>query len=215
MPPAWRVHLGRVPYEAAWELQKQLVERRAAGEIPDVLLLLEHDPVVTIGRSARGERAVLPGVPVFEVERGGDLTYHGPGQLVGYPIVALVEERRDLHRFLRDLEEALLRTLRRFEIAGERRPGWTGVWCGERKVASIGVAVRRWVTYHGFALNVSTDLSAFQALRPCGLPGEVMTSMERILGRPLSLAAVADAVAAELADVLGLDLVAAPVPVVT
>jgi lipoate-protein ligase B len=205
--PAWRVDLGRISYEEAWDLQKRLVERRARAEIPDVLLLLEHDPVVTLGRSVRGQRPALAGVPSFEVERGGDLTYHGPGQLVGYPILRLEEGRRDLHRYLRDLEEALLRSLARFGIAGERRDGYTGVWSDGRKLASIGVAVRRWVTYHGFALNVSTDLSAFRLLNPCGLPGEVMTSMAELLGRPISLAAVADSTAAELAGVFDLDLV--------
>lgn len=206
--PAWRVDLGRISYEEAWDLQKRLVERRARGEIPDVLLLLEHDPVVTLGRSVRGQRSVPPGLPTFEVERGGDLTYHGPGQLVGYPILRLEEGRRDLHRYLRDLEEVLLRSLARFGIAAERRAGYTGVWSEGRKVASIGVAVRRWVTYHGFALNVSTDLSVFRLLNPCGLPGEVMTSMTELAGRPISLAAVADSAAAELSGVFELDLLA-------
>jgi lipoate-protein ligase B len=190
-----------------WALQKRLVERRLAGEIPDVLLLLEHEPVVTLGRSVRGARDLLPGVPVFEVERGGDLTYHGPGQLVGYPILLLPEGRRDLGRYLRDLEEALLRTLASFGVRGERRAGHTGVWYGGRKLASIGVAVRRWVTYHGFALNVSTDLQAFRALSPCGLPGDVMGSMAEALREAPRLEDVADAAARALAEVYGLDLV--------
>jgi lipoate-protein ligase B len=125
---------------------------------------------------------------------------------VGYPILALPPARRDVHRYLRDLEEVLVRALARFGIAGERRAGWTGVWCGEHKVASIGVALSRWVTFHGFALNVSTDLAAFRGLRPCGLPAEVMTSMSALLGRPLALEPVTEAVAEELALVFGLNL---------
>jgi lipoate-protein ligase B len=206
----WRVDLGRIAYEEAWTLQKELVERRFREEIPDVLLLLEHEPVVTLGRSVRGERLLLPGVPVFEVERGGDLTYHGPGQLVGYPIFQLDGARRDLHRYLRDLEESLLRALAAFGLAGERRPGLTGVWSAGRKVASIGVAVRRWVTYHGFALNVTTDLAAFQALEPCRMPGAVMTSMADLLGRPVDLGEVADAVTAAMADVFAMELEKVP-----
>jgi lipoate-protein ligase B len=203
----WRVDLGRRPYRSVWELQKRLVERRIAGLVPDLVLLVEHDPVVTLGRSVRGARASLAGVPVYEVERGGDLTYHGPGQLVGYPILQLEGARRDLHRYLRDLEEVLLRALARFGIRAERNPGLTGVWAGGRKLASIGVAVRRWVTYHGFALNVSTDLSAFQSLEPCKLPGAVMGSMAEALGYAPALAEVAGVLAEELEPVFGARLV--------
>jgi lipoate-protein ligase B len=206
MACAWRADLGRVPYGAAWALQKALVKRRTAGLIPDVILFLEHDPVVTLGRAAREERPNPAGVPVFEVERGGGLTCHGPGQLVGYPILALPLARRDVHRYLRDLEEVLLRALARFGIPGRRRAGWTGVWCGEHKVASIGVALSRWVTFHGFALNVTNDLAAFQGLRPCGLPAGVMTSMSALLGEPLAVGPVTEAVAEEMARVFDLEL---------
>lgn len=207
--PAFRVDLGRVEYGAAWALQKRTVERRAAGLVPDTLLVLEHEPVVTLGRRVRqGQtREGLAGVPTFEVERGGDLTYHGPGQLVVYPILLLPEAHRDVVRFLRDLEEAVLRTLLHFGLPGVRREGFTGVWVGERKVASLGVAVRQWVTYHGLSLNVTAEPeAAFHRLSPCGLPGAVMTSMESLAGRPHEVAVVADVLCAQLAQVLALTL---------
>jgi lipoate-protein ligase B len=167
--------LGRVPYQEAYALQQDLVARRLAGTWGDTLLLCEHDPVVTLGRGT--PRASVPelDVPVVEVERGGEATYHGPGQLVGYPILQLAEGARDLHAYLRNLEEVLIRTLAEVGITGSRRPGLTGVWVDERKIGSIGIAVRRWVTWHGFALNLNTDLDAFRAFRPCGLDPAVMT----------------------------------------
>ena len=211
--PAWRVDLGRVPYGDAWALQRALVARRIAGLLPDTLLLLEHDPVVTLGRKVRGEARASAGIPVFEIERGGDLTYHGPGQLVGYPIVLLPEPRRDLGRYLRDLEEIVIRAIGRFGVRGERRAGWTGVWVGERKIASLGIAVKRWVTYHGFALNVTDEpLAAFRKLNPCGLPGAVMTSLESCAQPAPSLAEVTDVIAHEAGVVLGLALETRPAP---
>ena len=167
--------LGRRTYEEAYALQQDLLERRIAGEARDTLVLVEHEPVVTVGRGA--DPAELEGLdlPVVAIERGGEATYHGPGQVVAYPIYALPEERRDLHRYLRDLEEVVLRVLAEVEIEGRRVEGKTGVWIGDRKVASMGVAVRRWVAWHGLALNVHTDLEAFRGFRPCGLDAEVMT----------------------------------------
>ncbi len=167
--------LGRLEYGQAYARQQELLERRIAGEVRDTLILVEHDPVVTLGRGAK--RADLEGLdlPLVEIERGGEATYHGPGQVVAYPIYALPEGRRDLHRYLRDLEEVVIRTLAELELEGQRREGATGVWLGERKVASVGVAVRRWVAWHGLALNVHTDLEVFRSFRPCGLDGEVMT----------------------------------------
>ena len=155
--------LGRRSYEEAYALQQSLLERRIAGEARDTLVLVEHEPVVTVGRGA--DPAELEGLdlPVVAVERGGEATYHGPGQVVAYPIYALPEERRDLHRYLRDLEEVVLRVLAEVELEGHRVEGKTGVWIDDRKVASIGVAVRRWVAWHGLALNVHTDLEAFRA----------------------------------------------------
>jgi len=181
--------LGPTPYREGLELQDALVAARASGATGDWLLYPDHPPVLTVGRSGSDgsllvDRSTLAarGVEVFEVPRGGDVTWHGPGQLVGYPIVALDRVDRDLHRWLRTLEEALIRALARWGIAGERSPGRTGVWVGERKIASLGVAVRRWVGYHGFALNVCPDLSGFSLIHPCGLKDVRMTSMAELLG---------------------------------
>ena len=183
--------LGSLPYGEVLDLQRRLADDRLAGRLTtDTLLLVEHPPVVTLGRGTR--EASLPldpeslrrrGIEVFEVERGGDVTYHGPGQLVGYPIFDLREHREDLHWYLRQLEEALIRALATFGIAAERNPGYTGVWTGGRKIASIGVHAKQWVTWHGFALNVTTDLSPFDLIVPCGIPGVVMTSVARELDR--------------------------------
>jgi lipoate-protein ligase B len=181
--------LGTREYGEVWELQRELVGKRQRDEIPDTLVLVEHPHVITLGRGTHKENLLAPGdVPIFEIERGGDVTYHGPGQLVGYPILLLREPERDLHLYLRNLEEALLRTVGAFGIPGERKEGWTGVWTGggTRKLASIGVAVKRWVTLHGFALNVSTDLTRFSAINPCGLEATTMGSMESVLGRAVS-----------------------------
>lgn len=172
--------LGRTRYEDAHALQQALVAQRAEGTIQDTLVLTEHEPVVTHGRGTPpAELAALAatGLPVVEVERGGEATYHGPGQLVAYPILLLEEERRDLHRYLRDLEEVVIGVLAEFGLEGTRRPGLTGVWLGPRKVCSIGVAVRRWVTWHGLALNLHTDLGPFRRFRPCGLSPDVMTRL--------------------------------------
>ena len=175
---------GRVPYRAALAWQRALAEERIAGRRGDLLLLLEHDPVVTLGRTSDSGNLLHPGgIDVVEVERGGDVTYHGPGQLVGYPILDLSGYRQDLHWYLRTLEDALIVALARLDIAAGREPGRTGVWTSGRKIASIGVHVKRWVTWHGFALNVTTDLAAFGRIIPCGIPGVVMTSVEREGGR--------------------------------
>jgi lipoyl(octanoyl) transferase len=183
--------LGRRAYPEVLELQRDLCRRRGTGEVAeDILLLVEHDPVVTLGRGTR--HASLPispdelerrGIPVVEVERGGDVTYHGPGQLVGYPIVDLREHRRDLHWYLRGLEDALAVALDRMGIEAGRNPGLTGVWTAGRKIASIGIHVKQWVTFHGFALNVSTDLSPFDLIVPCGIRNVVMTSVAEELLR--------------------------------
>ena len=169
------MRLGQTPYVETYELQQSLLEQRIAGEIPDTLILTEHDPVVTVGRGAGTKDVSGVHVPIVEIERGGEATYHGPGQIVAYPIYALPEDAHDVHRYLRDLEEVVIRVLAEVDVLGVRRPGLTGVWIGEKKVASIGVAVRRWVTWHGFALNVHTDLAAFEEFRPCGLDPQVMT----------------------------------------
>ena len=170
-------------------MQRELAQRRIAREIKnDVLLLVEHPPVITLGRSFHADNIPTPakvleerGVEVHEAERGGDVTFHGPGQLVGYPIFALEEHRRDVHWFLRRLEDALILALDDFGIAAERKPDYTGVWTSGRKIASIGIHVKQWVTWHGFALNVTTDLSYFDLIVPCGIRDVVMTSVEHEL----------------------------------
>jgi lipoyl(octanoyl) transferase len=183
--------LGRRAYGEVLELQRALCRQRLAGESDDdILLLVEHDPVVTLGRGTRAESLPLPkpelerrGVEVFEVERGGDVTFHGPGQLVGYPVLDLRHHREDLHWYLRRLEAGLIGGLDRLGVAAEPNPGLTGVWTGGRKIASIGIHVKQWVTFHGFALNVSTDLSYFDLIVPCGIRDVIMTSVAAELGR--------------------------------
>lgn len=189
-PPLLVTDLGRRPYAEVLELQRDLCRRRMAGELQDdILLLVEHDPVVTLGRGTRATSLPLPaeeirrrGVDVFEVERGGDVTYHGPGQLVGYPIIDLNRHRPDLHWYLRELEGGLIDALADLEIPAERRAGLTGVWTRGRKIASIGIHVKQWVTFHGFALNVVNDLANFGLIVPCGIENVVMTSVARERG---------------------------------
>jgi lipoyl(octanoyl) transferase len=190
------LQVGRLPYRSALGLQERLLEERRL-RTGDILLLLEHPPVITMGRGARPEHLLLGaeelarrGVELAQISRGGDVTWHGPGQLVGYPICDLDLLGRDLHRYLRLLEELLIDTLAAFGIRGERQEGKTGVWVAGAKIASIGVGVRRWISWHGFALNVSADLAGFAAIVPCGLSGVTMTSLEKLLGRTVSLAEV-------------------------
>jgi lipoyl(octanoyl) transferase len=207
--------LGRVPYAEALELQKRLVEQRRADEIPDQLLLLEHPPVVTLGVKSRNDRShVLAtperlealGVELLETGRGGDVTYHGPGQLVGYPIINLAPDRRDVHRYVRDLEEVLIRAVATFGIAGGRSPGLTGVWVGDAKLAAIGVRIARWVTSHGFALNVATNLEHFGLIVPCGIIDKRVTSLELLTGRAVPMDDVETAVAGAFSEVFGRDI---------
>jgi len=175
------VHAGTVAYVEALAWQRELAEDRIAGRLPhDVLLLLEHPPVVTLGRNAHAANLLQPaGIDVFEVERGGDVTFHGPGQLVGYPILDLHAYKQDLHWYLRTLEQALIEALGVLGIPAERNPGFTGVWTRGRKIASIGIHVKQWVTWHGFALNVTTDLTHFDRIVPCGIQGVEMTTVEK------------------------------------
>ena len=205
--------LGPTSYRDGLALQAGLVEARASGRTGDWLLFPDHPPVLTRGRGAGEDSLRVPretlermGIEVFEVPRGGDITWHGPGQLVGYVICDLTARGRDLHRFLRDLEAALISALDGFGIASATVPGRTGVWVGEAKIASIGVAVRRWVSFHGFALNVAPDLGFFDLIHPCGLRGIRMTSLERELGAGApSLAVARQNVAAAVAARLGHD----------
>jgi lipoyl(octanoyl) transferase len=208
--------LGRVDYGEALELQQTLVEDRRAGRIGDTLLLLEHPPVLTLGVKTRGtstnivaspEQLARAGVAVYETGRGGDVTYHGPGQLIGYPIFDLRPDRCDVHRYVRDLEAALIGALRRFGIAGGRLPGLTGVWVGEagreEKIAAIGVRISRWITSHGFALNVSTELDHFNLIVPCGIRDRGVTSIAQVIGQSVPMADVEDAVVEGICAVFG------------
>jgi lipoate-protein ligase B len=203
---------GLTPFADAWAWQRRLVAARQQGAIPDVLLLLEHFPVVTIGRSGDRGHLLVPrdllaqgGVAVYDIERGGSATYHGPGQLVAYPILDLRALDEDVVRFMRALEESIIRTLGDFGIAAARLRGFPGVWVGEAKIAAVGVAVKRRVTMHGMALNVTTDLEPFTWINPCGL-GRPVTSMAGVLGREVALAEVAAAYARRFAEVYSLHL---------
>ncbi len=183
-----------MPYDRALVRMRQAVAERAADRIDDMLLLVRHPPVITVGRKRGAAESVLTprDVPVVAVERGGDATYHGPGQLVAYPIFRLEGADRDLHRFLRRLEETVIEALEQLGVPGERSHGRTGVWVGGRKIASIGVAIRSWVSYHGVSLDVAPD-PGFAAIRPCGMDSQVMTSLEEVLGRPVDFALVRQA----------------------
>jgi lipoate-protein ligase B len=187
-------NLGLSHYAEAWELQRRLFQLRSEGRISDVLLLTEHRHVYTIGKSGSDAHLLAPknelqqqGVEVFHIDRGGDVTYHGPGQLVAYPILDLQNYYLDVHRYLRDLEEAIILTLAEYGIVGERDPRYTGVWVGGNKLAAIGVKVSRWVTMHGVAVNVNSDLSYFGSIVPCGISDRGVTSLQRILSRRVEL----------------------------
>src|SRR5438105_1566528 len=201
---SWVIHLDLCPYDEALELQLATLHARADGRVPDTLLLLEHPPVITLGRGADPRNVLLSttereqrGIALRETGRGGDVTLHAPGQLVGYPILDLRKRGQDVHRHLRDLEEVLIRALAGWGIGASRVPGATGVWIGNDKLAAIGVGVKRWVTYHGFALNVCPDLALFRTIIPCGLVGRGVTSVERVLGRSVQVAEAASRVTAE------------------
>jgi lipoyl(octanoyl) transferase len=218
------IDLGLIEYGAAWELQRRVAASRKAGAIPDVLLLCEHPHVITLGRSGKISNLRAPdhllrqmGVSFFETNRGGDITYHGPGQLVGYPILNLAEIRRDVVWYVRSLEEAMIRATTEFGIASRRVPGCTGVWVDvaadsttkknvtdEEKLAAIGVHLSRWVTSHGFAYNVSTDLRYFELIVPCGIAGKRATSLEKLLGRRVEMKEVAPRIAVRVGEVFGL-----------
>lgn len=202
--------LGIVAYGDALDLQQSLVTKRKSGAIPDQLLLLEHPPVITLGVKARNDRSHIlatadelatEGVEVFESGRGGDVTYHGPGQLVGYPILDLRPDRCDVHRYVRDLEEVLIRAVRRYGIESTRSAGLTGTWVGNQKIAAIGVRIARWVTSHGFALNVSTNLAHFGLIVPCGLSDKGVTSIEQLASGAVTMASVQNTISDAFSEV--------------
>jgi len=213
----WFKNLGKLDYGTAWKLQKRLVQLRLQGEIPDTLLLVEHPPTITLGRTAHAENLridpaerVRRRIALFSVDRGGDVTFHGPGQLVGYPVIDLQNHRPDVLVYLRSLEDVLIRSLKPFGIAADRLPGYTGVWVQNEKIAAIGVRVSRWITSHGFALNVNTNLDSFDWIVPCGIRDKKVTSMEKILGHPLDLGAVREEVKNAFRDVFNGFLQEAP-----
>jgi lipoate-protein ligase B len=201
---------GLRPYVPTWELQRRLHADRVAGRRADTILLLEHEPVVTIGRNGKDGNILLSedllrqrGIAVVHNDRGGDVTYHGPGQLVGYPIVDLKKLHHDVHRFLREIEEGLIRAVARWGIRASRNPGKTGVWVGDEKLASIGLKASHWVTMHGFALNVTTDLTPFDLIVPCGIAGCRMTSIRKLTGLAPGTREVGEVVVEELAHIWG------------
>ena len=202
--------LGRIPYAEALALQRELVVERQAGRVGDILLLVEHPHVLTLGVRGDGGRSHIlapadvlaaRSIEVYETGRGGDITYHGPGQLVGYPIIDLNPDRRDVHRYVRDLEDVLIRVAADYGIEAGRVPGLTGVWVGDRKLAAIGVRIARWVTSHGFALNVTTDLDYFNLIVPCGVADRGVTSLAALLGRQVDGTDVQDRVVRHFSDV--------------
>jgi len=205
--------LGRVDYFEALQLQHQKVALCKAGTIPDALLLLEHPHVYTFGRNAKKEHLLVSrqfltkvGAEVFETDRGGDITYHGPGQLVGYPILDLTRHRRDLAWYMRSLEEVMIGVAAGFAVRATRLNGATGVWVGNEKLVAMGVHISRWVTSHGFAFNVNTDMRYFEHIVPCGLRGKGVTSLQRLLGEPVKMEAVVQRVIEEFGRVFGLEM---------
>ena len=201
--------LGLRDYIEVWELQRKLVGLRVSGQIPDTLILVEHPHVFTVGKAVPDEIPAMIGrVPVIRIERGGQWTYHGPGQLVGYPIIDLNARGRDVHKFVWSIEEALIRALDEFEIKSGRREGKdkTGVWVGENKIASIGAAIRSWITFHGFALNVNTDMNYFAMIEPCGMRSSTMTSMKMLLSENVDFNKVKSTVLRKFEDLFHLNL---------
>jgi lipoyl(octanoyl) transferase len=204
--------LGTVPYQEALAMQCELVEERKAGRIPDLLLLLQHPPVITLGVRGDGGRAnvvatqeqlTLLGIEVVETGRGGDVTYHGPGQIVGYPIIDLKPDRCDVHVYVRDVEEVMIRVCADYGVAAGRIAGLTGTWIGTEKIGAIGVRISRWVTSHGFAFNVATNLDHFKLIVPCGIADHGVTSLERATGRTIPLEQVEDALVRQFSAIFG------------
>ncbi len=208
-------YLGRIAYADALALQQALHDARKRNEAPDTLLLLEHPHVITLGRAANPAHILADeqtraekSVELFETGRGGDVTYHGPGQLVGYPIISLAPDRQDVRRYVRDIQEVLVRTARDFGVEAEPRGGeYVGVWVGDEKLAAIGIRISRWVTMHGFAFNVTTNLDYFNLIVPCGISAHGVTSLEKILHRKVALEAVAASVVQHFGDVFQREIV--------
>ena len=206
------LELGRTDYKTCWDFQKRLFDFRTAGLIPDCLLLTEHDHVYTIGKGGKADHLLAnelelkeSAAAVYHIDRGGDVTYHGPGQIVGYSILDLRNYYLDLHRYLRDIEEVIIRALEAFGVPGKRNDEYTGVWVNNEKICAIGVKSSRWVTMHGFALNVNTDLSFFERIIPCGIFEKGVTSLQQLKGRDFQLVEVADQVIEEFGKVFDVE----------
>jgi lipoate-protein ligase B len=206
-------NLGLIEYREAWKLQRRLLYQRIEGRIPDLLLLLEHPPTITIGRSGTLDNVLIPeerlaeeGISLFFIDRGGDVTYHGPGQLVGYPIFNLRERGRDIHRYVHNLEEVILRTLKDFSINANRDDLHPGVWVNGEEIAAIGLSVKKWVSMHGFALNVNTDLNHFTFINPCGFSDRRATSMFKLLGYKISMKEVAGHLTSHFCDLFNISM---------
>ncbi len=204
---------GRISYEDAYRLQRRLLEERLEGRIADTLLLLEHPPTITVGKSGKPENILAPraelarrGVSLVFIDRGGDVTYHGPGQLVGYPIFDLRGWGKDIHRYIGNLEEVIIRTLKDFNVESVRDKSHPGVWVDNREIAAIGLRLKRWITMHGFALNVNTDLTHFDLINPCGFSDRTATSLSRLLGREVKLEAVANRLLSRFEEIFEMDI---------
>jgi lipoyl(octanoyl) transferase len=211
----WTIDIGLSEYSEAWQLQELFWQLRCKGIVPDALFLTEHKHTYTLGKSANvnhlletEDQLKCENISVFHIDRGGDITYHGPGQLVGYPIIDLKNYYLDIHRYLRDLEEVVLRTLAEYGVTGQRVDGYTGVWVGEEKIAAIGIKVSRWVTMHGFAFNVNTNLGYFDKIIPCGIFHKGVTSLERILERKVDMGDVKRRLAKHFENVFGVETLA-------
>lgn len=209
----FRIDLGRTHFREAWDIQKKLVALRAEKRIPDCLLLTEHEPVITMGRATQPKNLLCSrdylqahGIDLFAIERGGDITFHGPGQLIAYPIIDLTNRDRDLHRYLRDLENLIVAALSDLGLQAEVKKGLTGVWVKDHKLAAIGVAVSRWITYHGLALNVNTDLDYFRLINPCGITQYPVGSVMGMLGREIDISVVSDLIADNFTRIFGCEI---------
>lgn len=217
MRECWAYNLGRINYAEALNLQRELVALRQRESLPEILLLVEHNHVITFGRGGREVNLLSDpdslrkaGVEVFYIERGGDVTYHGPGQLVAYPIFDLNYWKKDMHLFLRNLEEVIIQTLKEYDLQAERVKGLTGVWVGGKKIAAIGVAVKKWISLHGFALNVNTDLSYFRFILPCGIVDKPVTSMQQLLGEQVEMENLIEIVPEKFSEVFKLRIETKP-----
>lgn len=203
--------LGFSDYGEVLKLQRRLVERRRESQIPDTLILVEHPDVITLGRRGTMENVLSQEFPIYWIERGGDATYHGPGQLVGYPIISLEEAKIDVVSFVRKVEELLIRTATDFGITAVRMEKKPGIWASEKKLAAIGIAVQHWITFHGFALNVSTDLAKFHTIKPCGMEASTMTSLEKVLGKKVSMESAKNSVIRNFSELFQIEFVKEPI----